>query len=685
MSFALSRRAAMRGAVAAATAAVVAPTVLGRPRPARAAMPGLAGKITFRKVSSVWIANADGSDARELIPSAWAGSGDWAPDGSRFVFPHSPDGPQSVRPDGTGRYALTPGYTGHGDEPVYTSGGRYVIYSNSGRIHIASTSGTWSSGVPLFDAPGDYGTWDTQPAVAGDGTVVFQRHFANTSDAYEAGDIYRVDSDTAVTKIITNAWGADFAPDSTRIAFVRTYGRNRQIWIADADGGNQAQLTTEENTGGSIRNQEPAWSPDGGFMLFTSYGPGGAGDPKILRMNLATKEVVTVAEYGTLPTWQPVTTNVVERVWGATALDTAVATSRYNWADHDAGGVDESFRPPAKVVVLSRDDVYLDALGGSALAVRKQGPLLITPPGGLHGSTRAEIQRILAPGGKVYLLGGTVALSAKVESQVKALGYQTVRLWGATEYDTAIAIAKEIEPRPRAVILATSLKYYDALAAGAAAGANPRTVIVLTAGDTMPAATAAYLDSLDPDPDTGTRMIGVGGPGVRALLGGYRAGQMPSWPDPLWYWPVFGATEFETAVAVADFFFDAPRTAGVATATTWFDALTGGAMVGAVAAPLLLSAPGVLSPASRDYLARNAASIKYATMLGGVLALKDTLIPALGDAISVPDAYRYVQYTESYVPQTAQARSLTGTTREQRRVQTGGGIPGVERRKPSRA
>ncbi|UWZ58976.1 cell wall-binding repeat-containing protein [Dactylosporangium aurantiacum] len=678
VSFALSRRAAMRGVVAAATAAVVAPAVLGRPRAARASLPGAPGRITYRKVSAVWIADADGSAARELVPSAWAGSGGWAPDGSRFVFPFNPDGPQSIRADGTNRNALTPGTTLSSNEPVYTPDGRYVVYSTYGRLLIASSSGTWSSGAPLFDAPGEPGLWDSRPAVAGDGTIVFQRHLASTAYDYETGDIYRVDGDTAVTRIIQNGWGADFAPDSTRIAFVRTYGQHRQIWIADADGGNQVQLTTEENAG-STHNQDPAWSPAGDAMLFTSYTV--HGDPQVKRMDLATKTVVTVAAYGSLPTWQPVTTNVVERVWGQTALDTAVATSRYNWADH---GVDDGVRGPAKAVVLSRDDVYLDALGGSALAVRKQGPLLITPPGGLHASTRAELQRILAPGGTVYLLGGTVALSAKVESQVTALGYTVVRLWGATEYDTAIAIAKEIEPRPNAVILATALQYYDALAAGAAAGANPGTVIVLTAGDTMPAATAAYLNSLNPDPNTGTRMIGVGGPGVRALLGGYQADQMPSWPDTLHYWPVFGATEFETAAAVADFFFDAPRTAAVATATTWFDALTGGAMVGANHGPLLLSAPGTLSPATLDYLSRNAASLKYATMLGGVLALKDTLVSALGDAVSAPGAYTYVQYTEHFVPQHLRARSLAGGSQE-RRVSTAAGMPGVVHRPPARA
>ncbi|MDG6107842.1 cell wall-binding repeat-containing protein [Dactylosporangium aurantiacum] len=673
MSFKLTRRSAMLGAVAAATASAAA---AGSQRPARASLPGQAGKITYRNLAAggVWIANADGTDARPFVAPQSGTTGNWSPDGSRYVY-GGHHCPLSVRADGSDFFELVPNSVAPGGEdPIYVYGGRYVVYrmfdNGNDTLFVTSSGGNWSFGEPFLGTPGD-GKHSMGAAAAGDGTIVFEHHAWND---YANSDIYRFEKYGVVTKIIENGWGADFSPDSGRIAFVRSdSGGGSEIWLADADGGNQVQLTTKDNEGGGM-NREPAWSPQGDAILFTSY----HGNPTIKRIDLATKAVVTVVEMATNAEWQPVTQNVVERVWGATALDTAVATSRYNWADH---GVEDGIRPQAQAVVLSRDDVYLDALGGSALAVRRQAPLLITPPGGLHASTRAEMQRILAPGGTVYLLGGTVALSAKVESQVKSLGYTVVRLSGATEYDTAIAIAKEIEPHPTAVIIATSLQYYDALAAGAAAGANPGTVIVLTAGDTMPAATAAYLNSLNPDPDTGSRMIGVGGPGVRALLNASKAGKLPSWPKSFWYWPVYGATEFETAVAVADFFFDGPRMAAVATATTWYDALTGGAMVGASSGPLLLSTPGALSPQTRDYFARNAASLKYATLLGGVLALKDSLVEPLGEAISLPGQYRYDQYTETYSP--ALARSLTA--RPARVRDTTPEIPGIKRQEPRRA
>ncbi|MEV4508166.1 cell wall-binding repeat-containing protein [Dactylosporangium sp. NPDC049525] len=680
MSFGLSRRAAMRGAAAAAVATAAAPAVAFSGQAARAALPGALGKITYQLNGNCYIVNADGTSAKLLVsnPDGISG-GCWAPDGSRFFF-GTPDGPVSVRPDGSGRFDFPWQNGGDVGEPAMSADGRFIFFMAYGRLSYAATDGTWQAGEQVFSVPND-GLQDFSPAVSVNGTIVFVH-----GTRYDHGDIYRVDNSKKTTKIVTDGYAPDFSPDGSKLVFVRmTVGAptTQHLWICDADGTNQVQLTTPALVGGSWWNHEPAWSPDGRYILFSSN-PGPNEYPTLTRIDVVTKEVGYLLEYLNHPTWQPVTGNYVERVWGQTALGTSVATSRYNWADR---GGNDGIRPQAKAVVLSRDDMYQDALGGSALAVAKEGPLLITPRGSLDPATKAEIQRVLGDTGTVYLLGGTLALSAQVENQVAAMGYDVVRLWGQTEYDTAVAIAKEIAPDPAAVIVTTALKYYDALAAGAAAGANPGTVIVLTAGDTMPAATAAYLNSLNPDPIAGTMMIGVGGPGARALEGAFQRGQMPAW-NSLAYWPVYGATEFETAVAVAEFFFSSPRTAAVATASTWFDALTGGAMVGSCLGPLLLSNPNALSPQTEAYFNRASASIKYAVLLGGPLALKSGLVAPLGAAISVPGQSTYVEYTETYAPAAAAAakRASALAPFEVRKRAVGEGLraelPGTRMRRP---
>jgi len=56
-----------------------------------------------------------------------------------------------------------------------------------------------------------------------------------------------------------------FSPDGSKIAFVSDRTGNYEIWLADADGRNQRQLTDEHGSAGS-----PRFSPDGKFIVFDS-------------------------------------------------------------------------------------------------------------------------------------------------------------------------------------------------------------------------------------------------------------------------------------------------------------------------------------------------------------------------------------------------------------------------------
>ncbi len=96
----------------------------------------------------------------------------------------------------------------------------------------------------------------------------------------------------------------------------------------------------------------------------------------------------------------------------------------------------------AQAVVLARSDFFADALAGGPLAAHSGGPLLITPGASLSSTldprVLAEIQRVLVPGGTVFILGGDLAISSNVDSTLEGLGYQVIREAGADEYGTAI-------------------------------------------------------------------------------------------------------------------------------------------------------------------------------------------------------------------------------------------------------
>jgi putative cell wall-binding protein len=288
----------------------------------------------------------------------------------------------------------------------------------------------------------------------------------------------------------------------------------------------------------------------------------------------------------------PAAAGGVARIAGPSRMTTALAASQEAFGEGEA---------PA--AVLARAGEFADALAGVPLAQAEGAPLLLTPSGELDGRVAGELQRAVADGGRVYLLGGTAALSQQIAQQVTELGFEVVRLGGATRFETAATIAEDGLGAPDRVLVTTGSTFADAVAAGAAA-AHTDAAVLLTAGETLPAATADYLTRHPP-----TSQHAIGGPAAAA------APQIPA---------LVGATRYETAATVADEFFSEPATVGMATGTAFPDSLTGGAHIAAYGGPMLLSAPDGLHPAAADYLAARP-SVATTVLYGGSAALAETV------------------------------------------------------------
>lgn len=84
-------------------------------------------------------------------------------------------------------------------------------------------------------------------------------------------------------------------------------------------------------------------------------------------------------------------------------------------------------------------------------------------------------------------------------------------------------------------------------------------------------------------------------------------------------------------------------------------------MIGANGGPLLLAHPGDLGLSTQAYFSGNSGSLDRAVLLGGPLALKDVLVGPLGDSISVPGVFDYVQYTETSTPGPGWHPRVTGS------------------------
>ena len=344
----------------------------------------------------------------------------------------------------------------------------------------------------------------------------------------------------------------------------------------------------------------------------------------------------------------------VERLAGYDRDLTAVLASVRTFDCHGCGNAG---RDQAKSAVLSRDDTFADALGGSALAAQADGPLLLTGSKAMNPATMNELHRILVPGSTVYLLGGTQALSPAVEHAISANGFVPRRVAGGDRFGTAVNIARTISPNgpPSSVLIATGVDFPDALAAGATAGALGITaqtptpgapapqpgdvshngaVVVLSNGAALPPATRDYLAGLDPN---ATKMYGIGGKAVAAVHTAF-----PSWTNWVNFTPLFGADRYGTAAAVAARFAYLPTSVVVASGANWPDALSGGAMAAHRGVPLLLTDPKTLPAPTAYYLGAKSNPITTATLVGGTAAISPAAATALGNTFSYPGQWDQV-------------------------------------------
>jgi predicted outer membrane repeat protein len=291
----------------------------------------------------------------------------------------------------------------------------------------------------------------------------------------------------------------------------------------------------------------------------------------------------------------------VDRIFGDGRIETAIAISQ----DHFETGT-------AQAVVLSRPDIFPDALAGSPLAIQEDAPLLLTSQDGIDDIVEDEINRVLSETGTVFLLGETAALNEQVEDDAEALGFDVIRLGGANRFETAAIIATDGIDDPRQIFLADGSDFPDAVTAGAAAGST-ESAVILTGADTVPPETQDFLD------DNDAPLFAIGGPAAAAVESAT---------------PVVGDDRIDTSVEVAERFFDDPSIVGLATGADFPDALAGGVLVGAQDGPLLLTFGDMLDDRVADYLDDNRDAIDRLVLFGGRDALSQGLEDEVEDLLT---------------------------------------------------
>lgn len=286
--------------------------------------------------------------------------------------------------------------------------------------------------------------------------------------------------------------------------------------------------------------------------------------------------------------------SVTDRIYGNTLYDTAVEISKQGWDS-------------APVAVLATGSNFPDALTGTVLAHKVNGPLLLTESNRLSPVVAEELKRLGTR--EVYLLGGTVALNPAVEESLKGLGILPKRLSGWDQYGTAAEIARTSALSSGQAFIVNGEHFPDALSISSYAAAQG-IPILLTRSDSLPPETIQALADLGVSEATL-----VGG---TAVISAQIEEQLAKLPLPVKVAARYaGYDQYETnAVVLNQLSFDTSKVFA-ATGQNFPDALAGAALAGKTNSPVLLLANADLSNSTTIYLNQKRASGSAFTILGG--------------------------------------------------------------------
>ena len=216
-------------------------------------------RIAFQRDQAaldLWVMNADGTGQTNLTndgATATDSHAGWSPDGTKIVFRTNRDGGSDseiwvMNADGSGGTQLTFN-SGAEQRPSFSPDGTKIVFASDsdGDYDIYVMSATGGVATPLTD---DAAT-DVSPAWSPDGNKVA---FTSERDHIN-GEVYTMNANGENETRLTTNTNVDelptWSPDGTAIA----WDRDENIWVMDADGTDQLQLTTGGDDFGV------AWAP----------------------------------------------------------------------------------------------------------------------------------------------------------------------------------------------------------------------------------------------------------------------------------------------------------------------------------------------------------------------------------------------------------------------------------------
>ena len=257
------------------------------------------------QVGSLWEINADGSELRRLAGTTRGDCDpELSPDGSRLAFVSYRGGAASIwvaNADATNAVPLTraaddfwPSWSPDGSQIVFER----PVADNDSELYLVGADGSMLrhiAGGPDFD-----GTPDWNP-ITGDLLVVSYGRTGFGSDSIgckqDNAALYRLNSDGShprrLTRCTVSSLMPAWSPDGSAIA----WSRNRSLAVMNADTTNVRIVAK----GG----EQPTWSPDGQWLAYVDGG--GDGNLNIVRSDGTDRRVLPVPSSVIQgPSWNPI-------------------------------------------------------------------------------------------------------------------------------------------------------------------------------------------------------------------------------------------------------------------------------------------------------------------------------------------------------------------------------------------
>ena len=335
------------------------------------------------------------------------------------------------------------------------------------------------------------------------------------------------------------------------------------IWIVDG------KATISDNVSVSTRQL--------GSFVFDIYLSGGASGTVIKNNQLGLRGFksntndVTVSgnNFNRSSTWK------LQRLFGNGRYDTMEAIVKAG--DFPVGGT----------VIVATGANYKDALAAAGLAGAENAPVILVDgrAANLNSQAKRQLQRLKPE--KIYIAGGTFAVSTNIENQIRsAAGVTPIRLAGNNAVQTSVELALAGRGKwSTTAIVATTKGFKDALSVAPIAFAKKMPIFLSNNGTSVSANTLSAMKSLGIE-----KVIVVGGQGavqpsvVRAIAA---AGITCTENDRLG-----GKNGAETSKIIAQWGLKNGMSAdkmGVATSQNYPDALAGAALCGFNNAVLVLA------------------------------------------------------------------------------------------------